>query len=337
MMFIGRNLGSGRALSSIRTCRRDLGAYGWPSDAILVLCARGESDCDIVEECKLSSIRSFVTTSLAVLTFAMASMAAAADDVQPDPESSDALARSKGRGLITACADPYDYPYALQNGDPPGFDVEILRAIAKRGGMRIEMFWINTASRGGTSRAFRNSILAKRCDVFLGLSDNGDDDMLMHKLVFTKPYIGMGYVLVTQGKAKGLKTLEEIKNAGIKVGVSMSTPMDDWLFTREIPRELYLDNRRMMDGLTKGEVEAGMMWSTALGVAKIDFPKAQFEMASGFVPSEGLRFNGAWAVRKDDKNLLRFLNEGIDELLASGRIKELVESYGVPFYSPFSS
>jgi len=251
--------------------------------------------------------------------------------------SSDTLARSKARGTIVACADPYDYPYALQNGDPPGFDVEILRAIGKRAGLRTELFWINTAGRGGTSKAFRNSILAKRCDVFLGLSDNGDEDMLMHKMVFTKPYIGMGYVLVTQGKAEGLKNIDEVKAAGLKVGVAMSTPMDDWLFTHEVPRELFLDNRRMMDSMTKGEIDVGMMWSTSLGVARIDFPKATFRMAEGYVPAEGMRFNGAWAVRKEDKSLLRFLNEGIDALLSNGRIKELVESYGVPFYSPFSS
>ena len=176
-----------------------------------------------------------------------------------DGNSSDTLARSKARGTIIACADPYDYPYALQNGDPPGFDVEILRAIGKRAGLRTELFWINTAGRGGTSKAFRNSILAKRCDVFLGLSDNGDEDMLMHKMVFTKPYIGLGYVLVTQGKAEGLKTIDEVKAAGLKVGVAMSTPMDDWLFTHEVPRELFLDNRRMMDSMTKGEIDVGMM------------------------------------------------------------------------------
>ncbi len=259
----------------------------------------------------------------------------AADDSVADEDSKDTLIRSKAKGLITACADPYDYPYALQNGDPPGFDVEILRSIAKRAGMRVDLFWVSTASRGGTSRAFRSSILAKRCDVFLGLSDNGDDDMLMHKMVFTRPYIGMGYVLVTQGKAKGLTTLEQVKSAGFKVGVAMATPMDDYLFTHDIPRDLYLDNRRMMGGLAKGEIEAGMMWSTGLGVARIDFPKAEFQMAEGFVPAEGLRYNGNWAVRKEDKAFLQFLNEGIDALLSNGRIKELVESYGVPFYPPF--
>ena len=288
------------------------------------------------EEFILKKMLRLILAGAVALAACLGTSAARADDDSSD-EPKDALGRSKARGIITACADPYDYPYALQNGDPPGFDVEILRAVAKRGGMRIEMHWISTASRGGTAKAFRNSILAKRCDVFLGLSDSGDDDMLMNKMVFTKPYLGMGYVLVTQGKASSLKTLDDVKAANVKVGVSMSTPMDDFLYTNKNPRELFLDNRRIMGALAKGEIEAGMMWSTGLGVARMEFPAARFKLAEDFVPGEGLRFNGAWAVRKEDKTLVKFINDGFDELLGNGKIKEIVESYGVPFYPPFSS
>ena len=244
----------------------------------------------------------------ALLMTALLPSAAFAADEETDPlESSDVLVRAKAKGMLTACADPYDFPYALQNSDPPGFDVEIMRSVAKRGGMRLDLYWINTASRGGTARAFRNSILSRKCDVFLGLSDNGDDDMLMHKMVFTKPYIGMGYVLVTQGKAEGMKSIEDFKNANMKVAVAMSTPMDDYLFMNKVPREIYMDNRRIMGGLVKGEVDAGLMWSTALGLARQEFPKAQFKMVEGYVPGEGHRFNGAWAIRKEDKNLIKFV------------------------------
>ena len=129
-------------------------------------------------------------------TFAVAMVTAmpanAAEEADDPLESSDALVRIKARSMLTACADPYEYPHAQQNSDPPGFDVEILRSIVKRAGLRLDLVWVNTASRGGTARAFRQSILAKKCDVFLGMSDNGDDDMLMNKLAFTKPYLGMG-------------------------------------------------------------------------------------------------------------------------------------------------
>jgi len=255
-----------------------------------------------------------------------------------DPDDiTDTLQRSKAKGRLIACADPYDWPYASQSADPPGFDIEIIRAIAKRGGMRLEMYWADTGTRGGLGRAFRNSILAKRCDVFVGLSDNGDDDLLPKKLVFSDAYMGLGYVLVVQGKAEGVKSVAELKQAKLKVGVPMSTPIDDYMFTNQIPRELYLDNRRIMQGMAKGEVDVSMVWATAVAVAKNEFPEAKFHMVDGYVPVEGQRFNMKFAVRKDDQSLLDFVNEGIKDLLVSGRIQKIVESYGLPFYAPFSS
>jgi ABC-type amino acid transport substrate-binding protein len=282
---------------------------------------------------KLRLVPSLVLVAAAFLSF----QAFAAEDGADPLESSDALVRAKARGMLTACADPYEYPHAQQNSDPPGFDVEILRAVAKRAGMRLDLVWVNTASRGGTARAFRQSILARKCDVFLGMSDNGEDDMLMGKLAFTRPYLGMGYVLVTQGKAADKTTLAEFKDSDIKVGVSMSTPMDDYLFMNKIPRELFMGSRRMLDAMMKGEVDAGMLFSTTLGTISTDYPKATFKMVPGFVPMDGLRFNAAWVVRKEDKALRAFIDEGLGELLETGKIKEIVERYGVPFYPPFAS
>ena len=124
---------------------------------------------------------------------------------------------------------------------------------------------------------------------------------------------------------------------GFKVGVPMSTPIDDYMFMNKIPRGLYLGNRRIMEGMSKNEVDVSMVWATAIAVAKQEFPDAKFHMVPGYVPVEGQRFNMKYAVRKDDESLLKFVNEGIDELLANGTMKQIVESYGVPFYAPFSS
>jgi ABC-type amino acid transport substrate-binding protein len=202
--------------------------------------------------------------------------------------------------------------------------------------MSLEMYWADTGTRGGTSRAFRNSILKKRCDVFLGLSDSGDDDMLMGQLAFTKPYLGLGYVLVVQGKAEGMKSVSELKKANIKVGVPMSTPIDDYLFTNGVPRELFLDNRRIMESMAKGELDASLVWATAIAVARREYPNMKFRMVEGYVPEAEQRWNLNFVVRKQDKALMEFINDGIAELLSSGRMKQIVESYGVPFYPPFS-
>ncbi len=256
---------------------------------------------------------------------------------QTDPdEITDTLERSKAKGKLLACADPYTFPSAAQNTDPPGYDVEIMREIAKRGGMRLEMVWADTGTRGGTSRAFRNSILKKRCDVFLGMSDSGDDDMLMEQLAFTKPYLGMGYVLVVQGKAADKKTLSELKDANIKVGVPMSTPIDDYLFSHDIPRGLYLDNRRIMQAMANGEIDASMVWATAISVARQEFPDAKFHMVEGYVPEADQRWNMNFIVRKQDQSLMKFIDDAVAELLANGKMKQILENYNVPFYPPFS-
>ncbi len=271
------------------------------------------------------------------LAAALALLVSVTAHAQDPNEIVDVLEKAKAKGKLVACADPFSFPYAEQNMDPPGFDVEIVRGLAKRGGMQVEMYWADTSSHGGMSKALRRSMMKGRCDIFLGVSDSGDDDILMGKLAFSDPYIGLGYVLVVQNKAKEMKTIEELKAANIKIGVSMSTPIDGYMFDHGIPRELYFGNRRIMEGLAKGEVDAAMVWATAVPVGKREHRDAKFEMVDGYVPVEGQRWDLKYLMRKRDKSLIKFINEGIRELLDNGKMKEILESYGVPFYAPFSS
>jgi ABC-type amino acid transport substrate-binding protein len=199
------------------------------------------------------------------------------------------------------------------------------------------MYWADTGTRGGMSRALRNSILKGRCDVFAGVGDSGDDDILMGQLMFTDPYLGTGYILVVQNSAAGMSSIEELQAAGIRIGVQMSTPIDAMLHEKGIARELYADNARVMRGMAGGEVDAAIVWSTVLTNAKRKYPDATFEMADGYVPVEGQHWDLKYLVRKRDKSLANFINEGVQQLLDNGRMKEIVESYGVPFYPPFSS
>jgi ABC-type amino acid transport substrate-binding protein len=273
------------------------------------------------------------STCLAAL-LALSIGSAHAQAVDPD-ENPDVLERAKAKGKLIACADPYDYPYAAQNSNPPGFDVEIMEAMVAKEGMRLEIYWADTSTRGGMSRALRNSILKGRCDVFMGVSESGDDDQLMGRLTFTDGYLGLGYVLVTQGKAAGMKTLQQLKDANIKIGVAMSTPIDDYLFTNGVPRDLHLDNRRIMQAMADGKIDAAIVWATAIGVAQREYPDRKFKMVEGYVPPESQRWNLKHVVRKEDKSLIEFLNKGTKELLANGKMAQIVEKYGVPFYPPF--
>jgi ABC-type amino acid transport substrate-binding protein len=54
------------------------------------------------------------------------------------------------------------------------------------------------------------------------------------------------------------------------------------------------------------------------------------------VPEPEQRWNLNFVVRKQDKALKQFIDDGIAELLRNGKIKQIVESYDIPFYPPFS-
>jgi polar amino acid transport system substrate-binding protein len=249
-------------------------------------------------------------------------------------QGEDALAQARAKGALTACADPYNYPFSANGSEPPGFDIEIARTIAERAGLRVNMYWADTGTRGGLGRALRQSILAKRCDFFMGIAEGDEDELKEKKLELTRPYLGLGYVLVVRGAAAAATRLADLKDT--KIGVPMSTPVDAYLFDHGYQRALYLRNREILDAMRKGEIEAAMVWAPALAGPRPQAPDATFTVVPGYTPEPGLRWNVAIAVRSGDQELRRFLDGSIDTLVSSGEIKKVVERYGFPYYPPFT-
>ncbi|MDA1331216.1 MAG: transporter substrate-binding domain-containing protein [Proteobacteria bacterium] len=274
------------------------------------------------------------------IVFGSLPLIGSADDVE------NTFDKIKARGKMTVCADPYSYPYSVKDVTPPGFDIEIMGELAKLGGLELEMYWADTGTRGGMSRALRNSILKGRCHLFAGVGDNGEDDVLMGQMAFTKAYMSVGYVMVTQNKASGL-TIKEIIDAGIPIGVQMSTPIDAWLHDRGIKRALQADNARVMLDMVKGTTDAAIVFSHAPSQAKRVHPEATFTLSDKYSAralyeavgadyvGEGLgqqMWDLKFVVRKHDISLLDFVNKGIETLTQNGTIARLVEKYYVPYF-----
>jgi ABC-type amino acid transport substrate-binding protein len=262
----------------------------------------------------------------------------APSETPPELKNVDGLERAKALRRIVACADAWYEPFSMTvaRGEPPGIDIEILQEIARREDWRVEMTWTNTGTRFGHGAAFAKSIDKGYCDLFIGLVITGDDHHLdNHKLIFTKPYMGIAFVLVTQGAADGARTLEEVIGRNLKIGVQAYSPMYDYVLANNVPFVSYYGTPRLIDGLIKREVDAGMLWSGALAIVHDKHPNAQFQMVEGFKPDKGQRWNGAWAIPKNDRELKRFLDDSFDELLREGYIQRLFTKYHVPFYPAF--
>jgi ABC-type amino acid transport substrate-binding protein len=249
-----------------------------------------------------------------------------------------AIGRVTAMKRIIACTDAWYYPFAhtAPKSEPPGIDIEILAAITKKRGWEYSIVWANTGVyRGGLAGAFRQTIDRGHCDLFLGLIATGEDDhMVKHKMAFTRPYLGVGFVLVSNGKVPRVRTLAELKGKNITIGVPAYTPMYDNAVEMGIPVKTYFQNNRVIDGLLRKEVDAIMVWSASITVANRE-KNVELSMVPGFEPTKGQRFNASWGVKSKEDGFLEMLNQDFAEMLANGEIRRIVEKYDVPFFAPF--
>jgi hypothetical protein len=82
-----------------------------------------------------------------------------------------------GAAPLVVCADAYSFPASMKDLEPPGYDIEIIRAIASLAGLRVEYVWADTGTRGGLGRALRSSIVQKKCNLFVGLGMSSERSM----------------------------------------------------------------------------------------------------------------------------------------------------------------
>ena len=250
-----------------------------------------------------------------------------------------AMERVEKMGRILVCADAWFWPFSrtARKNEPPGIELEILQAIAKKHGWEVSIAWVNTGMRFGVGVTFSSSIDRGICDIFTGLTFTGDDHhMPKHKMAFTKPFMSTGYVLVTQGAATDVKTLDDAKRLGIKVGVPAYSPMSEYAEANNIPVETFFQNYQVINALIEGKVNAAMIWSGAISQAKLEHPEGEFEMVKDYQPPPEMRFDNNWGIKEKEVELLKFINDEFDAMLKNGETKRLSERYGIPFYPPIS-
>ncbi len=252
----------------------------------------------------------------------------------------DAMTRIQGMKRILACADGWYWPFSRtsRKNEPPGMEIELLQAIAKKHGWEVDVSWVNMATRfgpGAPGGAYSRSINKGVCDIVMGMTDSGEDHHNdPNHLTFTAPYMSTGFVLVTQGPARGIRTLEDAKAQNVKVGVPAYSPMAEYAEAHGIPYTTFFQNYQVIDALVRGEINAAMLWSGAISQARLNRPEAEFQMVKGYLPPPEVRWNNVWVIKAKEAELKAFIDQAFAEMTKSGEIRRLAERYGVPYFPP---
>lgn len=221
------------------------------------------------------------------------------------------------------CADPDNLPFSSQNAATPGLYVELGRDIAARLGRPFEPVWVPTYF---AKRAIRTSLLAGKCDGFVGVPD--DPELMGPRLVFSKPIVSLGYALVAP-KTVPLRGLADL--SGKRVAVQFASPPQDLVATRsDIQAVTVLSPEEGMQDLAGGKADVGFLWGPSAGWVN----QTALHGAYAITPVAGPRLQWAAAIAFPREQTA--LRDEIDGVLAglSGTIDALMAKYGFPVAAP---
>jgi polar amino acid transport system substrate-binding protein len=208
------------------------------------------------------------------------------------------------------------FAYVDKNGVPDGFDVKAVDWIAEKMGFTVThkpMDWDGIIP----------SLQAHKIDMIA--SGMSVTDKRKEQVNFTIPYWVISQVLVVPKDST--LTIDQVLSNGNKVGVQRGTSEAKWMKENLIQKgknfvlREYDSAPLSVEDVVNGRIVAAAMDDAP---AKDAMRKKPVKILGTFGMHEE---NFAYAVRKEDKELLKMLNEGLEKLMADPYWEELKEKY----------
>jgi ABC-type amino acid transport substrate-binding protein len=190
-------------------------------------------------------------------------------------------------GALRLCADPDNLPFSSDNPAMPGIYNEIGEAIGKAIGRPVTHVWYRTYF---GARAVRVTLLAKQCDVMIGLPDS--DAFMGPKVIFSKPLFSLGYAIVA-AKGESFASVEDLK--GKRVAVQFETEPQNVVGPRDdMTPVTVLSVEEGMKALAEGRADAAFLWAPTAGylnqiaydsrfsIDEVDGPRLTWKAAIGY-------------------------------------------------------
>ena len=237
------------------------------------------------------------------------------------PLSARPLAEVKLLGEISVCANPNALPFAADNEQTPGFQIEIARALAKRLGVRLKIDWIVPRMRANTVD----------CDFLM-------DTILRPgvqppSIKTTVPYSASG---VSLAFARGAPTVPNYKSLrdGMRVGVLMNSLASLIISKTGAAMVPFGFEDDLAQGVASGDVVAGALSPATIGYYNLKHPDQPLTLVHAEDDEAELRWSVAVGLRRADDAMLAAMNEAVSSLLADGTITGIYARYGIEHRRP---
>ena len=221
----------------------------------------------------------------------------------------------KQRGYLRVCADPDNPPYSSNDTASPGFELELARLIAVELGVQSRVEWHSSQVRA--LKPLRDGA----CELFMGLPR--DKRFLEGNpwIALSRPYYAMSHGLVSRLEA-GPLTIADLK--GKRVAVELASVAEVYVAYNDVERGLYRTQAEAFRAAVSGDALAAFLWLPVAAWLARGHP----ELRVAAVEDEGLSYPIGAGVRRRDPGLAKAVDAAVEQLLTSGRAREILVRYG---------
>ena len=225
------------------------------------------------------------------------------------------------RGVLSLCAHANALPFASKTQDPPGFQIELARALAAALGVRLHVEWVTSGIQ------FR----AADCDIVLD-TIAVPEAQAERRLQLSKPYQRSGVGLALRADARGVEKFEDL--IGRRVAAQGRSLAAMLLGQRGVQLVFFGYEEEMVEAVARGEVEAAAVSPATVGYFNLRHPGTPVQFVHAYDAEPELRWNLAVGLRRADAPLREAIDAAIERLVADGTVAKIYSHYGIEHRPP---
>ena len=227
----------------------------------------------------------------------------------------------RDRGVLSLCAHANSLPFASKTQEPPGFQIELGRALARALGVTLHVEWVTSGIQ------FR----VADCDIVLD-TIAVPEAQAERRLELSKPYQRSGVGLAVRTEMRGVERFDDL--VGRRVAVQGRSLAAMLLARRGVGLAFFGYEEEMVEAVARGEIDAAAVTPATVGYFNLRHPESRVRFVHAYDTEPELRWNLAVGMRRSDPPLREAINAAIDRLIADGTVGEIYSHYGVEYRPP---
>ena len=224
-------------------------------------------------------------------------------------------------GVLGLCAHPNSLPFASKAGDPPGFQVELGRALARELGVSLRLDWIIT----------QYQMRSAGCDIVLDVIAEREAQGETN-LRISMPYYRTGVALAVPQASQltSFKSLDEHTKVGVQVGSFAAMIIGQ----RHVPISTFGFEVDSLDALANHEIDAAAVTPTMASYFNLTHPDKAVRILDRDESETDLNWNVAVGMVRPDDALRTAIDAALSKLRDDGTVERIYQRYGVALQAP---